>query len=290
MKPPSGHRALGPLSFIAVAMLAVSVAWAAPTPGRTFVVVMPSGPKDLKTVAPYLNRFLDYLEKHEKVATGTYNAYYHSTLAKGESALLKKKPGFAMLSLGLYLKHRDALNMKVVAGLEIDGKADARFHVVSLAADLKGKGLAAVKGKRLAWSRFDDMKFVNAVLLEGHDIGTHFTEVAVAQPVQAVRALISGEADVALLKDDELAAAKKIAGAEGMVVVYSPAPIPYPPVVALGDVASAEDIAGIGKALRGMCADKAGTGAAICKDFDISRFAPATAKKYAAVAKRYAAR
>ena len=273
----------------AVVVLAAAMAWAAPTPGRTFVVVMPSGPKDIKTVAPYLNTFLDYLEKHEGVATGTYNAYYHSTLAKGESALLKKSPGFAMLSLGIYLKHRDALKMKVIAGLEIDGKRTAVYHLVSLAADMKGRTMADLAGKRLVWSRFDDTTFVNRVLLEGKGFDGHFTEVAVAAPVQAVRALLKGEADLALLKDDELAAAKKIPGAEKLVVVYSPKPVPYPPVVAMEGVASAADIKGITAALRGMCADKAGKGAAICADFDISRFAPATAADYASLAKRYAA-
>jgi hypothetical protein len=248
------------------------------------VIIQPSGPKDLKTVGPYINSFLAYLEGRAGLPAGAFKAFYFPSLDKGEKALADKKPGFVMPTLGVYIKHRSALGLHALVRIEVEGKLDSGWHLVGLGpAAAPVAAPAALAGKRLAWTGFDDAAFVSKVLLDGVALD-RFTVTVVPQPVAAVRAVLEGTADLALLSSADLAAARKLPGGDKLVVVWSAAPVPNPPVASLGGVASAADAAAVRDALLGMCGDTVKGGKGICDEFHITRFTAVTDATYDAVA------
>jgi ABC-type phosphate/phosphonate transport system substrate-binding protein len=277
----AGMAALGGAGLVVTAA-AAATATPAPAPGRSFMVVQPAGPKDLKTVGPYINSFLGYIEGRAGVPAASFKAFYFADLAKGEKALLEKKPGFAMPTVGLYLKHRAALAMHALVRIEVEGKLDSGYHLVGRAPAAAVTSLAPLAGKRVAWTAFDDPAFVSKVILAGTPLET-FTLQTVLQPVAAARAVIDGTADLALLATADLGAARKLPGGDKLVVVWNAPIVPNPPVVSLA-AASTADVAAVRDALVGMCGDTAKGGKGICDEFHISGFVAATDAMYDAVA------
>jgi ABC-type phosphate/phosphonate transport system substrate-binding protein len=277
----AGMAALGSAALVVTAATAAT-ATPATAPGRSFVVVQPAGPKDLKTVGPYINSFLGYIEGRAGVPAASFKAFYFADLVKGEKALLEKKPGFAMPTVGLYLKHRAALAMHALVRIEVEGKLDSGYHLVGRAPAAAVTSLAPLAGKRVAWTAFDDPAFVSKVILAGTPLET-FTLQTVLQPVAAARAVIDGTADLALLATADLGAARKLPGGDKLVVVWNAPIVPNPPVVSLA-AASAADVAAVRDALVGMCGDTAKGGKGICDEFHISGFVAATDAMYDAVA------
>ncbi|HEV8325081.1 MAG TPA: PhnD/SsuA/transferrin family substrate-binding protein [Myxococcota bacterium] len=277
----AGMAALGSAALVLTAATAAT-ATPATAPGRSFVVVQPAGPKDLKTVGPYINSFLGYIEGRAGVPAASFKAFYFADLVKGEKALLEKKPGFAMPTVGLYLKHRAALAMHALVRIEVEGKLDSGYHLVGRAPAAAVTSLAPLAGKRVAWTAFDDPAFVSKVILAGTPLET-FTLQTVLQPVAAARAVIDGTADLALLATADLGAARKLPGGDKLVVVWNAPIVPNPPVVSLA-AASTADVAAVRDALVGMCGDTAKGGKGICDEFHISGFVAATDAMYDAVA------
>ena len=271
---------------VATAAAATAAATPAPGPARSFMVVQPAGPKDLKTVGPYINSFLGYIEGRAGVPAASFKAFYFADLAKGEKALLEKKPGFAMPTLGLYLKHRAALGMHALVRIEVEGKLESGYHLVGRAPAAAVTSLAPLAGKRLAWTAFDDPAFVSKVILMGTPL-EKFTLMKVLQPVAAARAVIDGTADLALLATADLGAARKLPGGDKLVVVWNAPTVPNPPVVSLA-AASTADVAAVRDALTAMCGDTAKGGKGICEEFHISGFVAATDAMYDALSAKLA--
>ena len=258
-----------------VALGAVSASWSVAgqdePPGAGLVVCYPNAPGSTDAARPVMERLGAHLTWR---AGFDVQPVYTNDADEARRWIETQRPRFAILSLALYLRWREALGLQVVAQSERSHAATERYHLVvgngsplrSLA-DLKG-GVAG--RKPVVWSsHLDDPRFVSGVVLAGAlrvtaDDAGDARGVVTAQPLRALRRMKAGEpfegqpVDAVLLEDAAWVELQKIASfRDELRALHTSPPLPTPPVVAIGEVDPA-DVERLRAALLAMHEDAAG--------------------------------
>lgn len=251
---------------------------------RDFIVEAAGAGGDKEAAAPYLDAFLRYIE----TAAGWPPKSAHGEFAPEPADAIKfietKKPGFGMFDPDLFLELRKKHDLVVIATVE--GTRQAGGHMVIVAKDPALKSLDDLKGKKLASNHLQSHKFLSKIVFDGKlDVARHFTLQPESSMIKSLKKVNKGEADAALVTDDELAAVKSGVGAGLRVVWTSSGKLPPTPVVVFNKVASEQDREAFVKALTRMCEDP--KGAAVCQQLDIKKFAPPEKAAYDEAVRRY---
>jgi ABC-type phosphate/phosphonate transport system substrate-binding protein len=267
---------------LGVMLVISSSAWAGP---RDFVVEHAGVGGTSEEAAPYIEQFLKYTEAKLgwKALKGQFFPVPDEAFKK---YLETDKPGFGMIDPDQYLELAKKYQLSLVATVE--GKNQSLGHLNLAAKDPKLSSLDAMKGKSLASTHLDSPKFLSKVVFDGKiDVEKHFGKLeAKGSTLKVAKAVNNGDADLALLSDEEVAWLKSSPYTDVKVVWTSPA-LPPMSVVAFGKVSTAKDREAFGKMLLGMCAEP--KGAEVCKNLDITKFAPPEAAVYEAAMKKYRA-
>jgi ABC-type phosphate/phosphonate transport system substrate-binding protein len=128
-------------------------------------------------------------------------------------------------------------------------------------------------------------KFVDKIVFEGKVSKSDVKLDAKTSMLKAVKAVDGGQADAALLSDEDLTWLKTSPFAANVKVVWTSPQLPPMPVVAFGKNSTAKDREAFTKMLIGMCASP--DGAKVCKDLDIEKFGPADKAAYDVAMKKY---
>src|SRR4029079_14083556 len=115
------------------------------------------------------------------------------------------------------------------------------------------------------------------------DVAKDFTMQKASAPSKPIKAVSKGEADAALIGDEQLAAMKELA--PDLKVIWTSPALPPTPVVAFTKNATPADKAAFGKALPKLCADAKGK--PVCESMFIDTFAPVDKAAFSAAEKRY---
>jgi ABC-type phosphate/phosphonate transport system substrate-binding protein len=240
--------------------------------GRSTVVVCyPNAPGSTEAARPVMER----LGAHLTWRTGfELQPVYTNDAAEARRWIDERHPRFAILSLPLFLAWREPLHLSVVAQSERQNSATERYHLL-VAQGAPWRTLADFKqgaqGRRpVIWSsHLDDPRFVSRVVFAGAlavaaDEAGDARGVVTAQPLKALRRMKGGEAlegqpvDAVLLEDAAWTELQKLqAFREGVRALFTSAPLPTPPVVALGEV-DPQDVERLRGALLGMNDDAEG--------------------------------
>lgn len=217
---------------------------------------------------PYIDRMAAEIEKAAGWAKGSAKGRFLTSRKEVQSFLDAQKPGFGILEPWLYFELRQSQKLELLVQVDSADLNSPRLHVV--VKDPAWKTLADLKDKKLWTHLADSPAYLSRVVLDGKQPAQqHFQLKQVGSAIKAARAVLRGEADAALLDDEQLAMAQKLDGGAALRAVYSSVPQPSVAVVAFGAVLPADKQAALRKALLNLCA---GAGAATCTEMHIRTF------------------
>jgi hypothetical protein len=231
--------------------LGLALAYLAPSfaaDRRGVLVCYPRAPGTTEQARPIMERLGAWLTDH----TGQpLLPIYFNAVEPARAWLDREHPPYAILSLPLFLAWKDELGLVAVAQTERGGQSTERYHLIvpdaspwRTLADVR----AGVTGRKaVVWSsHLDDVRFVSRVVFAGGlrvaaDDAADVRGVATDQPLRALRKMKAGEpldgqpVDAVLLEDTAWSELQKLATFRGALrAVFTSAPLPTPPVVAIG--------------------------------------------------------
>lgn len=278
---------LNQLRKLAVVSALVPCVWGGMQPaeaaGRDFIVYTTRLGGDAETAQPYIDRFAAHLEGITGFPKGSLKGRFAPGKKEALAYITSQKPGFGVLEPSLYLELRKSHNLTALADVNGPDLNSPNLHVV--VKDAAVKGLDDLKGKKV-WTHLADVPvFLGQVVLDGKESpDKRFALKQVSSAMKAARAVLRGEADAAILDDEQLAAAQKMEGGAALRSVFKSATLP-PVVAVMFGGNSPEDQKQLAKSLPGLCATKGGP--EICKEMHIASFTAPNPAVWSAAQKRY---
>ena len=238
---------------------------------------------EAEAAQPYIDRMAREIEKLAAWPTGSAHGRFLTSRKEVLSYIESQKPGFGILEPWLYFELRQSHKLDLLVQIESADLNSPKLHVV--VKDPAIKGLGELAGKKL-WTHLADVpSYLGQVVLDGKQpIATHAQLKQVGSALKAARAVLRGEADAALLDDEQLAMAQKLEGGAALRTVYSSQPQPAVVVVAFGGVLPPPKQAELRKALLTLCD---GPRSATCKEMHITKFVAPDTKLYLDAQKRF---
>jgi ABC-type phosphate/phosphonate transport system substrate-binding protein len=250
--------------------------------GRDFIAEHAGAGATAENAQPYIDQLLRLVESSAGWAANAAKGQWVDDGKAAEAAIAKDKPGFAILDPEVYLELRKKDALEPIA--EVKGKTFNKGHYSLVVKNPAYKTLADLKGKKLISNHLASPKYVNKVAFDGKtDIETAFTVVKTAQPSKPIKAVDRGEADVALIDDEQLAQMKELA--PDLKVIWTSPALPPTPVVVFTKNASAADRAAVAKILPKLCDDAKGK--EVCESMFIDKFTPVDKAAYAEAARKF---
>ncbi len=243
---------------------------------RDLVICMPGSPGSTAGAKTYMAPFFRRIESLAGWPASTINGSFHPRYSGCLSRIRSSKPGFAVLSLGVYLEQRKRYKMRVIGRVDISYGSGNRLYLVVK----KGKytSLAQLKGKRLTSDHLEETKFLNKVMFGGKiDVATHFTLKKVRATTKGMRDVKRGRADATIINDEQLRLMKR--RGYPLVVLHKSPALPGAPLVALGTYANSSDIRKMKKVAGAMCSGASGL--KLCRATGIRSARSATNSTYA---------
>jgi|SRR5579883_475572 len=274
-------------ALILVGSALLALAPRARAESRDFVVYAPGMGGSQQQAKPYLDTFLRALEKQLGWPSGSASGEYLDDAREFTTYLAGKKPGFGLISPSMYLSlacGKTPVTPLVSAVGSTDVGAVSRFYVVVKSGT--ANKLEDLKGKRLSSNHLDDPKFVSRVIFDGKvDAATFFQLQPTSSTVKPFKSIDRGEADAALVDDDQLRHMKSLPFGQSLKVVYESPPLPPYPVVAFDKNVKAPEREAVRKALLSLCSSK--EGAEVCRSITIKRFEAIDPKVWKGALDRY---
>ncbi len=258
-------------------VLGIAVGSAAHAGPRDFIVEHAGEGGDKEAAAPYIDAFLRYVEEKAGWPKGSATGEFVAEPDEAVKLIEAKKPGFGMFDPDLWLELRKKYNLDVIATVE--GTRQSGGHYVIVAKD--AKTLAELKDKKVESNHPFKAEYLAKIL----GCKADFKLVPLPSMIKAVKHAARGEADGALLTEDEWKSQEAAYGATLHVVWTSTEKLPPTPVVAFKKVASQKDREAFVKAILDMCKDPKGQ--PICKQLDIKNFASPDKASYDEAVRRY---
>ena len=139
-----------------------SVASAGP---RDFVICLPLGEGSASAATRYIKPFLRLMEKKAGWPEGSVTGRYINGMAACKAYVRTHKPGFGLLSQGLYVANRKAWRLKVIGRVDMPRGAGKRLYLVVK----KGayRSLDQLKGKTLKSNHVAEKSFLSKVIFRG---------------------------------------------------------------------------------------------------------------------------
>lgn len=262
-----------------VAAVLATGARAAATPSRVNVLVLKEhGVGGAALAQSYLDRFIALAAKQYGWGDDAHGQY-HTTRAAAEAYIRDEKPRFGILSLAAFLAFRQKYQLEVLGNALVSRAGGQQYFLISKnATDAKG-----CFGKTMATDHADDPRFLERVVSGRAFVLGDFKLVETQRPLQAIKKVLTGEAECALIDDAQMAELPHIEGAEGIRSVWESAKFPSMTLVAFGATPPPERK----KFKDGLSRVCGGEGKTACAEVGIIALTAADAGSYAAVIKAY---
>lgn len=182
-------------------VLVSSVALAGP---RDFVVEHAGFGATVEQAKPFLEKFVDHLQASVKWPEQPKAEFFPEPDAAFKKAV--GEAGFAMIDPDqlLELKKKDGL----VPIATVVGKNQSLGHVHLVVKNPAYKTLADLDGKKVVGAHLQSPKYVEKVMMHGEAAAKKLKLEPVATMLKAVKQVDRGEADAALLSDEEMQSLK----------------------------------------------------------------------------------
>lgn len=226
----------------------------------------------------YLDRFIALAAKQYGWGDDAHGQY-HTGRPAAEAYIRDEKPRFGILSLGAFLAFRQKYQLEVLGTAIVSRAGGQQYFLISKSAtDAKG-----CFGKTMATDHADDPRFLERVVSGRAFVLGDFQLVETQRPLQAIKKVLTGEAECALIDDAQMAELPHIEGAEGIRSVWESAKFPSMTLVAFGTTPPAERK----KFKDGLGRVCDGEGKTACAEVGIVALTAADPASYSAVVKAY---
>ncbi len=258
-------------AFVLTVFVVSSFAMAGDTPGaKRFLVCNTQAVASKKDVKPYIDGFGGYLAKKLGWEEGEYGVRFEGKRSAGIGAMTEWNPGFASVSLGLFLEARKSLPWKPLVVARMNGSVSTNYRI--LVKKGSGGSLESLKGKTLSGNIMDDGPFLSKVVFAGAvEADSYFQLDNTKRPLRSIRKLAQGKIDAVLVDDLQFSSLKELPLFSELEVAWESQPIPNLAMVYRPDVVSEKEARAFGQALIDMCTDSEGS--KLCKTFGLEGFA-----------------
>lgn len=245
------------------------------------LLCLPGFPGNAAQAQPYIDKMLRHLEQKLGRPDGSITGVYLPDEVEADRALAAGKPTVALVGASILAGRHKALGMKVIAKVEVSGRAQETYSVV-----VKKGGIpsaAGLAGKRVSGVVVNDERFVVNVLLDGKVPMGSLKLAPQKRPLKSLRDVARGESDAAIVDQAAVDAMGELPEAAELVVIHTAKPVPGPAVVVMGG--GAADAAALSGALVGMC-DRP-DGKELCRTLTLTAIRAATDRDYQDLFSRY---
>ena len=248
-----------------------------------------SGPRDLllcltgfpgttEQAGPTVRGFLDKLGDKLGWGAAAIQGDYYPDTEVGLQQIRDRAPGFAGVSLDLYLAHGSEFGAQVIARAVMHGRDKTRYHIV-VARQGGPASVDALSGKVLVPFR-ESARFLGNLVLDGKRTLAESLDLQYeSNAMSALRKVARGQAVAAVVEEEIIERFDEVPVKDQLTVLAAGPWLPGPPVVALEGSAAADRTA-MATALVGLCA---GDGAEACRSIRVDSFKAATNDDYAEV-------
>jgi len=258
----------------AVVVGAASLAFGSP---RELLLCVTGFPGTTDQARPTVQGFLDALAAKAGWGAGAIAGDYYPDSQVGIEQIRSRQPGFAAMSLDLYLAHGAELNAEVIAKAKMHGRDRMRYSIV--VAKEGGPATAdALSGSVIVPFR-ESARFLGNLVLDGkRTLAEGLTLQYEANATSALRKVARGQAAAAVVEEEVIARFDEFPMKDQLRVLVTGPWLPGPPVCALPTSAAADRTA-MRDALVGLCS----TAAEQCTSIRVDAFLSATSADYAEV-------
>lgn len=250
-------------------------AFAAPATD-TVVVCYSGGSVSQADANAAMGAMLRVVERVGQWPSGHFVSAFTVSTPECRGLLSARKPGFAIMPLGVYLDRRRSDHWIPLVQPRIDGRLAERYRLVVRKGTFAS--LAAVKGHTVGGTVLDDLEFLSRIVFAGQVDASSFLLRPSNQGIRALRSLDRGELDAVLLNEQQYNGLGALGLASPLDVVFTSQEIPLLGLAADGVKSTAEERSRFAKSLETMCNDAEGK--KLCDLFGISAFVPVNAKAY----------
>ncbi|MEB2286064.1 MAG: hypothetical protein B6D46_03785 [Polyangiaceae bacterium UTPRO1] len=267
------------IAVLLAAAVAATGARAAAPPARVNVLVLKEhGVGGAALAQGYLDRFIALAAKQYGWGADASGQYY-TTRAAAEAYIRDEKPSFGILSLAAFLALEKKYQLEVLGTAIVSRAGGQQYFLISKnAPDVKG-----CFGKPMATDHADDPRFIERVVSGHAFVLGDFRLLATQRPLQAIKKVLTGEAECALVDDAQMAELPHIDGAEGIRPIWESAKFPSMTLVAFGTTPPAERK----KFKDGLGRVCDGEGKTACAEVGIIALAAADSGSYTPIVQAY---
>lgn len=233
---------------------------------------------------PHIDAFLRQLETASGWPAKSSKGVWADDEQAMEKGITEMKPGFAIMDPEVYLALRKKNALEPIASIR--GATFNKGHYNLVVKNAAFKTLANLKGKKVISNHVASPRYINKVAFDGKvDVEKNFVLEKAVSPLKPLRQVLSGDADAALIDDEQLARMKDLDGGDALKVIWKSAALPPTPVVAFEKLTTPADRKKVADALQKMCADPKGK--PICDEMSVDKFAPVDKTAFVDAAKKY---
>lgn len=250
---------------------------------RDLLLCLTGFPGTTEQAGPTVRGFLDRLGEKLGWGAGVIQGDYYPDTQVGLRQIQERKPGFAGMSLDLYLAHGEELGAEVLVKAVMHGRDKQRYHIV-VAKEGGPASAEALTGKVLVPFR-ESARFLGNLVLDGQRTLAESLELQYeSNAMSALRKVARGQATAAVVDEEIIERFDEVPVKDQLKVLLAGPWLPGPPVVALEGSAAADRTA-MRTALLGLCA---GDGAETCRSIRVDSFKTAADADYAEVRRLFA--
>jgi hypothetical protein len=258
-----------PNILVSLSLASLLVCQASAADPKPILVCYPGGPVKATDANNAMGSMLRVVEKVGQWPSGSFTSLFTAKASECKQILAEKKPGFTILSLGLYLELRNQYHLVPIAQPKIKGMSNERYRILVKQGTFKS--VAELKGKTLGGTVLEEPQFVQRIIFAGTiDPTTHFVLKHSPQALRSLRALSAGGIDAVIVNEQQFSSLGSLPFAKELEPIFSSEPIPLIGLVANEQQTSAEERARLAKALYKMCVDDEGK--KLCEMFGVESF------------------
>jgi ABC-type phosphate/phosphonate transport system substrate-binding protein len=229
----------------------------------------PGGAVRARDAKPAMDSMVSVLESIGNWEKGSISVTFTSKAKKCRELLAKKKPEFAILSLGLYLEHRHKHNLAPLVVPKMKGMTTDKYRLLVKKGSYKN--LAELKGKTIGGNHLSEPEFLKRIVfLDKLDPLTEFKLKPSSRSLRSLRKLSQGKLDAVIVNDQEYSSIGLLSFGDQLEVIFTSETLPQMGVVADTKKTSPAERDRLVKSLTGMCSHQEGD--QLCKVFGIQSF------------------
>jgi hypothetical protein len=245
----------------AICVLLASIAIAAP---KELLLCLPGFPGSQAQAQPFVDKMLRHLESKLKWQPLSLRGIYIPDGRVAVEKLRAKRPEIALVGPSIYASEHKALGMKVIAKIEVNGRSEEIYSVIT-----RKDGpstLGELVGKKVEGAVVHNEKYVYNVLFDQQLKPGQLTLESQKRPLKSLRNVVRNKADAAIVDQSVVDHLSELPFANEVQSIYTTKPVPSALVVVMGD--GKKQALKLKSMLVGMC--KRPDGKPLCQTLTIS--------------------